>query len=107
VYDLYAVGGNMSNEDIRKQLEADRTAMLEHQETVKSSADVLSKAEKYAKGELNSLIELFKKVGIKPNREQALAIQEHVLQSKIEWLQSQATPVSVKDDVLDGWDLAL
>lgn len=95
----------MNNEEIRAQLAADREAMLAEQETVKASADVLTKAEKYANGEIKSLMELFKKVGIKVNKVQGRAIQTHVLEQKISWLQSQATPTSVADDLMDGWDL--
>ena len=92
-------------QEIRKELEAERNALLNADTAKKEDVELAVKAQGYAKGAIKSLQEVLTKAGVKITKEQAVIIQEEILKDKIEWLKSQKQPEPL-DEVMEGWDLA-
>jgi len=88
---------------VKEELALERKTLLEIDDTKKTDVEVLVKAEKYAKAELKSLQEILRKAKIVVTNEQALIIQEEVLNSKLDWLRSQSQPEAF-DSPMSGWN---
>ncbi len=92
-------------QEIRKELEMEREALLNADTAKKEDVELAVKAQTYAKGAIKSFQEVLQKAGVKITKAQAIVIQEEILADKIAWLKSQKAPEPL-DEIVDGWDLA-